>query len=365
MFSSYIVYIATVLFSSMFAGLAQKYSKDNKKGKRVPNKLFWSISMMILIFIMGFRDPAVGVDDASYIHNYNLANSMSFNDYYLAHTTEPGFYFLLRIVNLIFNDYQWLFILSTIITIACFYKSISFEIENISLSLTVFIFASTQYFYYFGIVRMGIAVAIISVAYRYIIQDKKKKFILLVLLATMFHYSALFAFIALFIKFNSEKQFKKNTLLKIMIVIPLSFYGVRFFIYPLITASRYQGYIESVGSISLGFISSSLPFLILFTCFYNRLTLKKKNYQFYYFLFIIKLFTEIFSPIIGIGRMVWYVNLSLCFLLPAVIRITDDRIIKMMVFLITIFYCVIYSYYAYFGDSFRGTFMLPYKNIIF
>ena len=157
MFSSYSVYIATVLLASVFASLAQKYSRRNKKGIRIPNKFFWFISMAILIFIMGFREYTIGVDGANYIRGYNIANSMSFIDYYSSFTTEPGFYLLYRLVYFIFNDYQWLFIITAAITIACFYKAFRYEIDNISLGLAVFIFASTQYFYYFGIMRMGIA----------------------------------------------------------------------------------------------------------------------------------------------------------------------------------------------------------------
>lgn len=366
MLSSYIVYILTVLVASLFAGLAQKYSKINKKGRRVPNKLFWFISMGILIFIMGFREYTIGVDGANYIHNYNLANSLSFAEYYSIRVTEPGFYLLNRIIYVIFDNYQWLFISTAIITISCFYKAFSYEINNMSLSLVVLVFASTQYFYYFGIMRMGLAVSIIAVAYRYIIQGEKKKYVTMVLIATMFHYSALFALAGLFIKPNHmTNRFQNRNIIKIMVLIPLAFYGVRFFIYPLIGASRYQKYIEATGTISLGFLTSSLPFLILFSVFYGRLAVKERNYQFYFFLFIIKLFTEIFAPIIGIGRMVWYVNISLCFLLPATVRVNKDYMIKLLLLTFIILYCVIYSYYAYFGDSFRGQYMLPYENLFF
>ena len=366
MFSSYTVYIATVLLASVFASLAQKYSRTNKKGIRIPNKFFWFISMAILIFIMGFREYTIGVDGASYIRGYNIANSMSFIDYYSSFTTEPGFYLLYRLVYFIFNDYQWLFIITAAITIACFYKAFSYEIDNISLGLAVFIFASTNYFYYFGIMRMGVAVSIVAVAYRYILQNEKKKYIWMVLLATLFHYSAPFALAALFIKPNQiTNRFKNSTLIKIMILIPLGFYGVRYLIYPFISASRYQRYIDSTGTISLGFLTSSLPFLIIFLFFYNRLVVKSENYQFYFFLFIIKLFTEIFAPIIGIGRMVWYVNISLCFLLPATLRVNKDHMIKLGIIIFIILYCVIYSNYAYFGESFRGQFMLPYENVFF
>lgn len=366
MFSSYLIYFSAILASILLAGAAQKYSTRNKKGISIPHRLFWFLSLIILIFIMGFRANSVGVDDLNYLRNYNIANSMNFFQYYSTYVTEPGFYFLYKFVYVFFGDFQWLIIITSAITLTLFYKALSFEIENISLPLAIFIFALTQYFYYFGIIRMGLSVAIIAFGFRYILRNEKKKYFLLVLLATLFHYSSLFGLILLFLNFNKSEKFKKSNLLKIILLIPVSFIFVRVFVFPFIGASRYQGYIESDIGIDFGFLSS-LPFLVLFFYYYNKIPVSSKNYkhfQFYFFLFLIKVVTEIFAPIIGIGRMVWYVNLSLCVLLPFTIKITKDFGVKMFLIAFTFFYCFIYSSYAYFANSHRGMFLLPYKNIV-
>lgn len=78
MLISYIFYIITVLLATIFAGLAQKYSYVNKKGKKVPHKVYWFFSMAVLTFVMGFRANSVGVDDLNYLRGYNYANSVSF-----------------------------------------------------------------------------------------------------------------------------------------------------------------------------------------------------------------------------------------------------------------------------------------------
>lgn len=362
MLDSYLFYSIIVVLSSFFAGLAQKHSKYNKHQKKEPQRFFWYISMGILIFVMGFRANSVGVDDLSYLRGYNYANSVSWVQYYSTQTTEVGFYLLYRLVYLIFNDFQWLIIITSAITVYLFYKAIEYESENISLALTVFLFSTTQYFYYFGIIRMGLAVAIVAFAFRYLHQNNKKKFVLMVLIAEAFHYSAIFSLVFLFINLNFKEKLR-SSILKIILVIPIAFLSVRLFLYPLITASRYQGYIESSEIISFSFLTS-IPFFLLFIFNYSKLK-AHSHYRFYFVLFIIKLVAEIFAPIIGIGRMVWYVNLCLCFLLPAIIRVNKDKSIKFFILSITVLYCVIYSYYAYFGESHRGTFMIPYRNIFF
>lgn len=358
-FLSYFLYIGTVLFATFFAYLAQRFAKVNKNKKLTPHPFFYTVSMLSLIFVLGFRDISIGVDGYSYFDNFVTANSMGVIAYYQTYVTEPGFYLLYRVAYLL-GDFQWLFIMTAIITIYLFYKAVGYETEKINLALAIFILASTQYFYYFGIMRMGIAVAIIAYSYRYIIEGKKLKFIFLVLIASMFHYSALFALILVLFSKNKFNKFKKTNLIKIIIFIPLSFFAVRLLIFPLITANRYQNYIEDFGVISLDFVSS-LPLLILFLLYFNKFSLKSDNYQFYLFLFVVKIITEIFAPLIGIGRMVWYVNMSIVFLFPAVIRMSNDRMYKLLLTSITIIYCLIYSYTAYFGDSFRSEYMLPYK----
>ncbi|ANU22485.1 EpsG family protein [Planococcus donghaensis] len=351
---SYLIYISAVVLSVFFAFLAQKFKKSDK-----PQPIFIFMSMLPLIFIMGFRDVSIGVDGYSYLNGYINANSTNIFQYYGSNITEPGFYVLYKI-SYFLGDFQWLFILTATITICFFYKAMSYEINNISFALVIFIFATTQYFYYFGILRMGIAVSIIAFAYRYIIENDKKKFIIFVGIATMFHYSALFSFILLFLSKNNQNVFKRNNILKIVLMIPVSFFVIKYLVFPFITADRYQGYIASSGIIGTSFVSS-LPLLLVFLIFFNKSIKNNRNYRFYFFLFVIKVITEIFAPIIGIGRMVWYVNLSIVFLFPSLIKMCKERELKFLVFILIVSYCLLYSYSAYFGESFRGSYMLPYK----
>jgi hypothetical protein len=362
--NSYILYYSTVILASIFAGLAQKYSKINKKKIRVPNRIFWFLSMAILIFIMGFRKDNVGVDDLNYFRNYNIANSMSLSDYYNIYLTEPGFYLLYRLVKIIFDDFQWLIIITTTITIVFFYKGFSNYIEHVSLSLVILIFGFTQYFYFFGIIRLGLAVAIIVSSLNYIYTQRKKTYVLMVITAAFFHYSAFFAFVFLFIKPNKEFNFKRKTIRKLIFIVPFLFVAVRLIIYPVLGGTKYENYINSSGFLDLGFVSL-IPFLILFLLNFVKLKNYSNKNQFYFLVFILNILTDMFSPIIGIGRMLWYTNISIIYLLPATLRVNKHIAIKFLLIIVILMYCLVYSYNAYFGQSFRSSFMLPYKNIFF
>ncbi|KQS37483.1 hypothetical protein ASG02_13205 [Exiguobacterium sp. Leaf196] len=326
--------------------------------------------MFSLIFVMGYRSIDVGVDDKNYLINYNAANTLSLLDYYSSRVTEPGFYLLNRLVGMIFDDFQIVILVSSFITIFLFYKAFEFEFKKISLTLLIFIFITTQYFYYFGIVRLGIAAAIIAYAYRFIVRKEPKKVVVSILIATLFHYSALFCFIFLFFMERNPKKtlkhvFKNNKILKVIVVIPILFLSIRFLVYPLITIDRYQGYVNSDILLNFGFLTT-LPFLIIFSIKLKDIK-KDEHYYIYYILFIVKVLIEIFSPLIGIGRMVWYVNITLCYLMCKVIKVEKNIFVKYVLFITVISYSIYYLNYAYFSDvtSIRSMYLIPYKNTFF
>jgi hypothetical protein len=361
MASSYIFYAATVLMVVFFAWLAQKFSYYNKKGIRVPHFLFNTLSMGILIFVMGFR-AQTAVDDMNYLRGYLEITSMPINEYYEFRKTEPLFVLLNYFTKFIFDDYQWLIVISTIITIYFFYKALSYELDKISYPLAIFIFSLSHYFYFFGILKLGLAASIIAFGYRYILKEKRYIFVLIVLIAFLFHYSALFALILLFYKTDSYKRIKKNTLIKITTIILLAFFVLRLLSPYLLV--KYQSYFDSSVSFDLGFVNL-LPFLLIFLFNHKKLRNLNPNNELYLMLFFISFIIQVLSPIIGTGRMVWYVSLSNAFLLPAVIRVNKSYFVKYLYFVMIIGYYAIYSYYAYFGDSYRSSFMLPYENIFF
>lgn len=361
MIASYAFYGAGVLSATLLAWLSQIFFRY-RNGNRRPHLFFYSLSALVLIFIMGFR-AQTAVDDGNYLRIYNEVAEKNIIEFYQTRTTEPFYVLLNYFVKFVFDDFQWVIIITSAIMIACFYWAISYEFGKISLGLAVFIFATTQYFYYFGIIRLGIAVSIIVVAYRFIIENKKSKYIFMVLLATMFHYSALFALIMVVVKIDRLARLKQGTFAKIFLAIPIAFFLVRLLAAPFLS-ERYSKYFASDNFISFGFINL-LPFLLLYMLDYKKLRSLGVNYEYYFVMFYITIITEAFAPIIGIGRMIWYFSLSNAFLLPGVIRVNKEITLKFLLVLLTIGYCVFYSYIAYFGVSDRSPYMLPYRNVFF
>ncbi len=136
----------------------------------------WGISFLILWFIMGFRRD-VGVDFNGYREVYERVLQTGFFGYYRSgNFLEPGYLLAVLLIGRVFGDFAVVFACSSFFALALFYKNFAYEIQEISLGLCIFIFSSTQYFYYFGIERLFIAVSIVAFAFRYLILGRKKKF---------------------------------------------------------------------------------------------------------------------------------------------------------------------------------------------
>ncbi len=73
-----IIYVITIILASLLAGIAQILAKD-KNGKYKLNRFFWIASMIVLIFIMGFRNIGVGIDDLSYQRIFNKVRNIRTN----------------------------------------------------------------------------------------------------------------------------------------------------------------------------------------------------------------------------------------------------------------------------------------------
>jgi len=188
-----------------------------------------------------------------------------------------------------------------------------------------------------------------------------------VLIATLFHYSALTALILIFINFNEKEGVTKKNIFLIVLLIPFFLLLGRLISERVLGSfPRYSNYFEKdIVIFNLDTVLYWTPFLILFLIYYVNIKSFDKFYHFYFIIYIIRFFIDGFGGIIGISRMMWYFNISLVILLPATIKKSKNILIKYILLSFIIIFCLYYSYNAYFGGSPRGDYMIPYKNIFF
>ena len=163
------------------------------------NKKFYFISsILILTILAAFRGPNIGNDTHEYIRLFEQINSgVSENTRY-----EVGYIWLNRILYTISNNYQIIFILTSILIYYSFGRFI-WKYSYSPILSVIILFSYGFYSFTFSAIRQGLAIAILLFAFDFIISGKILKFLLLICLASLFHSSAIFfifAYLARYLK---------------------------------------------------------------------------------------------------------------------------------------------------------------------
>ena len=153
------------------------FTYDSKKWKFLP----W----LFLFLISAFRYN-VGTDYAHYYHLYIYKDGMFWYK-------EWGYIQLVSILSDLGFNPQMMFFLFSLFTILLFYKSFIYFFQNDD---TKFLFATLlfiPFFYFYSLngIRQALAIAIFVYSLRYIINKSFLKYFILIVIASLFHRSAL------------------------------------------------------------------------------------------------------------------------------------------------------------------------------
>lgn len=206
--------------------------KQNSKSVR---KLYILISSIILILQSGLRNLAVGSDTYAYYKIFSRVEYLSWYDiekqillyYSLNIGKDPGYTVFEKLVQYFTTDYQIFLLIIALI----FFLSLGFFIFNntstIKDIILSYIMYSTLFYSFFSITghRQTLATAIALLSFKYIKSKNFLIYVILILIASTLHKSALilipFYFIARWIKYSW-------------------FYKVVLFLFPLLMAFKYD-----------------------------------------------------------------------------------------------------------------------------
>ncbi len=368
---SSLFYLSTIFFSTFFAWLANYFSVIENNGKKL-NWIFWSISFLSLWFTMGFR-LEIGVDYGSYKDIFDQINAYGFFGFYqTGNVLEPLYVFLLYLVSIFSGKFIGVFICTSFIGLFFIYKAFAFEARAMNPAWYVFVFSTTQYFYYFGIDRLFLAVAVSVYGYRFLVAGKNRKYYFTVVIASLFHFSALLLCVLPYVIRQIDKrahEFRFIGIKKILLFVSILLFVIWLFpqVKPYL-AERYHGYgtIEEPLSV-LSSVAMKLPIVALII--YARIirpNIFSSSMVCYANIYIASILIQLFIGMLGLGRYGWYFWFPLCFLLPLLMRSQKYLLGKSVMFAFVVSFCISYMFYAYLGtNSSRYPVMFPYRNIFF
>lgn len=195
------VFIFTLLLVVFFTSL---YKVNNYGGLENHNVysntgislLIAFITLIVICLITGFRAETIGNDTENYVFYFKQICEIGVTDTLVL---EKGFQYFCLIIGLFTQDPHIFLIVVSVLCYGVLGKMIWKHSCNIGFSI-ILLFA-LYFSTYANILRQGIAMAIVLVAYFYLKENKLKRAILLIVFASLFHITALVALVLILYKF--------------------------------------------------------------------------------------------------------------------------------------------------------------------
>ena len=348
------IYIVAEMISMIFLHLAQKYRNNSKrkKGKIKVSTILIVLSILPLIFLIGFRALDVGVDTERYSQAFyrTINNTLTPAD---EKWLGIGYILINKLVGHLFgNNYIIVNLLIGSMTIGFFYKAFWDNSKMPTLSLYIFI-STCLYYQTFNQSRQMLAIAIILYSMKYIKERNLIKYIITVLLATSIHNSAIIMLPFYYIA--NMKLSKKNILIYIAICI-FSYFSFDI-ILKLINETSYGQIYQTTSyykSASSSIINLFVRVVMLIGCIllYKKNIAKDKEEQYLYNMIIwCTLFQVLTLKMYILGRITTYFFVAYLLLIPNTIsKINISRKNKCVILFMVLIFFMIY-HYVYFNSS--------------
>lgn len=360
------IYFLTFIIVMILAIITQKLMVRHKK----ISIFLCLIGIIILSLLAGLRSIDVGRDLRVYVISSfnncrNFSSIISYLDYYSF--KEPLYYSLNYIVYKCSGDINvLLFVIQLIISSIIYYIAYK-ESENNKGTFSIYILSYIIVWYNttFNIVRQSLAIAIILLGFKSLIEKNDKKFILLTFLAFLFHSSAIFCLLFLLIRKVSEFKNRKIYLFFLPIILMLIF----IFLKPVMSTmsvipffQKYYNYLEIDNTNLLPkFAILKLIFLIFFLAFNTGKTFRKKEEnKIFSFIAITDFMLYLSSGFIMFGYRMSYLFLPIyIYMIPRIDKSYDNKSTQKVFRIAMIIVLCTYWYYRYVSIGYDGT--VPYS----
>lgn len=353
------IYVGIIVLV-LLLGLFLKPNSVEKNKKK-----YFIIVFIILSAVSCFRSSSVGADTGMYIEVFS--KMPNYNLLYLLREVrfEDGFVIFCKLLSIINKSPQFLLIVSSLIINYFVLRFIYKNSNNCILSILIFIFLN-YYFMYLTAMRQALAICILLFGYDNYYKDKKKfRFLLTIIVASLFHNSALVSILLLFIP---EKKYS-NTMFYFVFASSIGAYFFADKIFTIFTfANKYSFYLTSQyykGSDIAGIMNYLVCLIFLFFSFkYGKKINNKKFNNYLYILSINLMFYALAARISIFTRITTYFNIFNIVFLPLVIaeieKFQNKKILKILFYIMIISYWLIISI---FRPEWYG--VIPYSSVFF
>lgn len=300
---TYLLYMFIGIVVYLLIQFAEKNSKfpteefgENKK-YRLISKICYFIAFIILTVFASLRkiDIGIGGTDAYYYINSFINSTeldINFLNIFNLKQREPFFLLLNYSIRSIVSSYRlYFFVIYGFIS----YSYLNFISKNFNkrfISIVIILFLPV-FVYSFSAFRSSISLAVLLFAYTELAREKKMKFLMIVIIASLFHYTALIvAPIIFFDYYLKNRLVSRKIIFKVLVSQIIVFSSIGIF-RAILISTRYASYVNEIGT-----IKGQIPIIsISALCFIFYKTVKDYNQSKLVFIHL-TLFNFVLVPII-------------------------------------------------------------------
>ena len=308
-----------IILLIVIIGLYFILNKTSLKKYNKNNLMFCVLIFIIFTVIQGCRANNVGTDTSKYVNIYNIIKNLPWSSVILKEdfNLEIGFGLLMKILSSINLSARFFLIVVAMIINGALSYFVYKNSKNPLLSIIIFMGA--EFFTLsFTALRQMLAVVIILNAYTFIKESKFKQAVFLIILASMFHTTALvFLPVVLFKKISVNKKF---LIIFVTLLILVQILG--FPILEYILGNTYYGRYLNNGTIGEGIVQllviivyTTLGLIIYYKCD------KKPEYNTLILIMLTAILIQSLTwKIQLLGRAMWYFYIFNMIYLPNLIN---------------------------------------------
>lgn len=354
-------------------------------------KFFMCAAIGLQLLVLLAVRSNTGFDEKTYRAIFVEISNWRIKDFFL-YSIEKGYMFLNAIVATVTQNFQWILVVTAVLTIAPLVVSIYKNSSHCMISYLIYI----AFFFYFAIsgIRQGIAISITLLAVPALKNKQLGKYILIILAATLFHYSAaimLPVYFIVHIHFDAKKVVCLSTVVGLTYVFADKIFALVAQLLPKYrgTYSTPEGALKYTTGMSWkSMVVCVFVLLILFILRGQLQKLNPKNYVYINMAYCSVLISVFQTKINILDRFPYFLNAYMIFSIPKLIDCAnveliqrgsrhlpvkvnrwlqhhvwarlEDRHIKSITALGIIFFAVLYSLYVL-SNNYYG--IVPYSSI--
>lgn len=293
-------------------------------------------------------------DYKNYVFLFDLYNQFSFNQLFINQFgQEIGFVIFNRVIGIFTDNSVFIMLITSFVIIYLFLKEIKKDSVYVWLSVLLFV-AIGQYYISFNLIRQILAVSIIFAGSKYLYEKKIMKYLMVILIASLFHKTS-FIMVPFFFILNYKFSFKK-VLLTLSFLLLSTIYIDK--LLSIIQNYFYTHYIEgSYGMVGFSYKNIVLPLTMLFIMLLNLSNIDYKNNRkvniwtnsviFYVFFSIMGMKVEV------IERISHFFAPYVLLLIPYIISKHRNPYIRIVFIFAIVTVSIAYNYFGLNGTGFN------------